>query len=399
MIKKIIGLAITASLLLGEETRQFKSVNDITSEERTELKAPLFNLLNSTAFPVFLKELEVTLKVGICGDELKDKALGFRTAMIEPYGYIETSNKPLFFPFAKLDLGGNIIKTEPARNNDVDEAGRTASYYTHFIYAPILGMLIKKQVKFLCISGGSLIIPVLSEFDPTKNNDLLSSKVFINMVIMMSPVTMVASILDCGATASYSMIKGYSTGDIGDDTTTWDSSSWQDSYQDPENKNTHATTMKDMKSKGLEKLAFIRNSLYMNLGCQGFFNVADAVDGIDPIMDASMLSYTVASKMHGASTISQIPLLQKTTEFPGYPSTLCKPLDYPLSGIESQTVLNIAYPLPGSGKEQGEIPLNLSSFKNVPQSKDSTVYVFWQRKDILAGAYHCKNKMDNGGNK
>lgn len=402
MKKIIIACSLIANLFAAETTsteKSYSSIDEIGTEDRTALKAPLQDIFSTTAWKIFLKEFEIGMKVGICGEKLTDKAFGFRTSMVEPFGYIETSIKPLYFPFAKLDLGGNILKTTPARANDVDEAGRTASYYTHFIYAPLLGMILKKFPKFLCISGGSLVIPVISEFDPTTNNDLLSSKVFIQMAAMVSPQAIVSSILDCGATASYSAIKGYSTGSLGDNTKSWDSVSWQESYEDPKEREEKFASANELKTKGLEKLAFIRNSMYFNVGCLGYFNIADAVDGGDPIADANMLAYAVSSKLHGASTISQVPLLQKFTEFPGYPSTLCKPIDYPLSGIKSQTVMNLAFPTTDGGKELGEVALNLSTFKNLLQGKDSTVYVFWQRRDILAGAYYCKNKMDNGGGK
>lgn len=142
--------------------------------------------------------------------------------------------------------------------------------------------------------------------------------------------------------------------------------------------------------------------MYYNLGCLGMHPVGGYSEGNDPVADASLLAYGALSKAHAATAITQIPIVRKQTEFgmellgdvvsasmPG--STLCKAKNFPLA-IETQYVLQRAYPTVADGKEFGETSMTLSTLANVP-GKDSVVDVLWLRRDYYAFAYWCKDSF------
>lgn len=387
----------------AETGKTYKDVSDISPEERTKLKAPLQNLFKSTAWDLFLQEFEINFDLGTCGEGM-DKAIGFRASMIEPVGYMETTKKPLYFPFADLDLGGSLIKSCPSRAGGLEESGRDECMYQHFIFAPIMGMIFKKKLKFVCFHQGNIALPILSEFDPTHLKDVYFYKMIPHILVMISPQAIVTSIINCAATMSYSLIKGYATNTKGDgENKEWNSDEWANQYEDPETRESNFESSSTFKRKGLEYLAFIRNSMYYNLGCLGMHPIGGYIEGTDPAMDANLLALGALSKAHAASALTQVPILRKQTEFglelssesldiKNIGSTLCKPKSFPLA-IETQYVMQRAYPTVDSGKEFGETAATLSTLANLPGSKDSFVYVLWLRRDYYAFAYYCKDSI------
>ena len=382
----------------AETGKTYKSVDDIADDEKTALQAPLFNLFKSTEWSLFVQEFEIKFDVGFCGDGL-DKALGFKAHMIEPIGYMETSKKPLFFPFAKLDLGGSMIKSCNSRSAAKNDGGRDECYWNHFVYAPIMDMIFKKKLKFVCFDEGSIALPLMSEFDPTHLKDVYNYKMIPHVMIMISPQAIISSILNCGATMGYSVIKGYATNTTGDSEAKFDSESWANSYEDPTQRYSNFKEQSALKEKGLEYLAFIRNTMYYNLGCLGMHPVGGYVDGIDPGADGVLLAYGALSKLHGASALLQIPVLKKTTEFgmelvtdipnaKSPTSTLCSAKSFFLP-IETQYVPQRSFPTVGSAKEMGETAATSTTLSNHPASKDAYVYTLWQRRDYYAFAYFC----------
>lgn len=386
----------------AETGKTYKSEADISPEDRTKLKAPLTdNLFKSTDWSLFLKEFEINWDVGFCGSGL-DLALGFRASMIEPLGYMEISKKPLHFPFADLDLGGNAIKSCSSRGGSEEEAARDECFYQHFVFAPIMGMIFKKKLKFVCFHQGNIALPIIAEFDPTHLIDIYNMKTIVHIIAMVSPQAIVSSIINCASTMAYSGIKGYATNSTGSSDQEWDSTSWANQYEDPNERYENFEDSSTFKRKGLESLAFIRNTMYYNLGCLGMHPVGGYSEGNDPVADASLLAYGALSKAHAATAITQIPIVRKQTEFgmellgdvvsasmPG--STLCKAKNFPLA-IETQYVLQRAYPTVADGKEFGETAMTLSTLANVP-GKDSVVDVLWLRRDYYAFAYWCKDSF------
>ncbi len=380
--------------------KTYKDVKDISSEERTKLKAPFKNLFKSTQWSLFLQEFEIKWKLGECGKGW-EKAWGFKAHLIEPIGYMEVSKKPLYFPFADLDLGGKTIKSCQSRADSREESTRDNCQYQHFIFAPIMGMIFKKSQKFICFHPGKMLIPVISEFLPNYLVDTMDMKLIPHILAMVSPQAIVSSIINCGATMGSSFIRGYATNQKGSSKKQFDSTEWAEGYTDPSTNITNNASSDSLVEKGLDKLTFIRNTMYYNLGCLGMHPVGGYIRGIDPGVDASLLAYGTISKLHGASALTQVPILQKQTNFgmqitdstktkskSKILNTMCAPRDFAIP-IESQYVVQRAYPTVGEAKEFGETPMTLTPFANVPGSKDNYVDILWMRRDYYAGAYKC----------
>ena len=388
----------------------------------TTLKAPLLNLFETTQWNLFVKEFELTLDFDWCckKDNPLTCAIGIKAHMIEPIGYMETTKKPLYFPFANLDLGGNIIKGGYQYEFTENGTPRDVVYDAHFIYVPIMGMLFKKTLSFVCFHDGDLIIPYLSEFDPTWKMDIYGMKMLPHMIFLFTPQGLVNSIVDCVATEIVNtMMLTYggnmdktkvSTGTVAptftkDTITTFD----------PSTKNKGNRIVGNYSSKLRDGLNGIRDSAYHVDGCNGFSPVGGYVSGHDVILDATLMFHGIMAMLHGASALSPVPFLSKQTNMfidntslpnpataatpeqaEAYQTkvnnakllnTMCTWKDYPLP-IPSQYVLQLAYPTTGSAKEVGASGLTVSTAKNLPASYGSAFSV-WVRRDYYAFAYFC----------
>lgn len=395
------------------EKKEYKSVDDVLEVNKTKLEAPLLNIFSSTDWEMFLQEFEIKAKIGFCKHSGTTN-MGFYAHMIEPIGYMETVKKPLEFPFAEFELGGNILKSCSSRDSSVESSTRDECYNQHFIYAPIMGMIFKKKLKFTCFHSGTVALPLLSEFVPSHTVDVYAYKMIPHMIAMFSPQALVSSVINCAATTAYSAITGYSKGVRGDtiygegeggteifENNSFGQDEWAEGYEEPDIKNTRYTEYNSLKEKGINSLAFIRNSMFYNIGCIGFSPVGGYVRGLDPGVDSVMLSYGTTALLHGFGAVTNIPLLQKQTEFgmemstgtgtslPG--STMCKPKNFAMP-IETQYVYQRAFPTVSGGKETGESGVATTTLANTPGSKDSFVNVFWERRDYFAFAYFCSDK-------
>jgi len=389
MKKKITALFLSISMLFGGVSLDKSVVGNtdinVPGTEKTKLKTPLFNLFSTTAWSLFLQEFEISLKIGFCGHGL-DKAIGFKAHMIEPIGYFENTKKPLYFPFADLDLGGNIMKSGHTRGTITSEGGRDEFVWSHFIYVPIMGMIFKKKIPIFCFASGDLALPLVNEFLPPYSKDLTYKEMIAPMITMFTPQGLLSSIIDCSATTVSNSMHGF--GDNYEDTT---------SDGQFETLETNQITKDDLDHKGEEYMNFIRNSMYYNVGCLGFTPVGGYIEGQDPGTDTELLLYQSVNLLHGASTLMPKPFLYKQVNFSGgtgkvsnakIVDTMCEPKKYPL-GIESQYVPQRAFPTVGDPHELGMTAIATTTAANVPGSKDSFVYVVWQRRDYYAFAYFC----------
>jgi len=212
-LKKTLSiLLISTSIVLAQITPDTGSIganeSSIPGETRTKLKTPLMNIFQTTDWTIFLKEFKIELKLGFCGEGL-DRAIGLKAHMIEPIGYFENNKKPLYFPFADLDLGGNIIKSGHTRATISSEGGRDEFVWSHFIYVPIMGMIFKKKIPIFCFSRGDLALPLINEFMPPYSKDLMFKNMIGPMVFMFTPQGLVSTVLNCAATEGSNAIHGY----------------------------------------------------------------------------------------------------------------------------------------------------------------------------------------------
>jgi len=387
-------------------------VSGLTREDvGKKLTPPINDLFGSTEWTLFLKEFEMSLDFGICckdGDSLSC-AIGFKASMIEPIGYMEATQKPLRFPFADLDLGGNIVKGGSLMQHSENTSSfRSVSADAHFIYLPIMGMIFKKSLKFVCFHKGDLLLPYMSEFDPTWKKDVYASKMIPHMVTAFTVNGLLSSIFDCLAVETANAINGFFGGDANMDPTQFSNYESAESFQtdgSPSNANrTNPTAAATVDSMNL-----IANTMYFIAGCSGFSPVGGYVDGEDVIQDVTLSFHGIQAMLHGVSALSPKPFLYKQTnagfQFSDFQKmntganpvdTMCIWKDFPLP-IPSQYVLQLAYPTVGSAKESGVTGAEVSTAKNVPGSQNSVAYVVWVRRDYYAFAYFCGE--DKSGDK
>jgi len=360
-------------------------------EAKAKLKAPIENIFNSTQWNLFLKEFEIYYQPKFCGQGL-DLAIGFKAHMIEPIGYFETTKDRFWFPFAKIKLGNSAPqKAGNPRPGSEDEGGRQSLVYAHFIYFPIMGIILKNKLPAFCFSGGSLDLPFISEFFPFWKRDMQFKNLVPQMLVMFTPEGLVSSLFDCIATEASASLRGYLSGDtvININETTGEEHIQTSNIQD----------QNSLMNRGLGYLNFVRNSLYFNLGCLSFSTIGGYVSGEDPIADSELLMYTVINLLHGASSVMPAPMLYKQTDFSISQSTQtrrratvtdtwCAPKPFPMA-IESQYVPQRVYPTVGKGHEWGQSTVTTTNFANVPGSHDDTVFLVWERRDYVMFAYQC----------
>jgi hypothetical protein len=389
------------------KTATSKDVSSLSSDQKTKLRNPIENFMKATQFSLFLKEFEMSLQYGFCGDDPLNMAIGFKAHMIEPIGYMEQSKKPFYFPFADITMKESILRFGASRTASVAEGQRDELTYNHFIVAPIMGMIFRKQMGFVCFRSPDISIPVLNELNPAYNIDLYGMKMIPQMMMMMSPQAILSTILDCGATMTSGLVRGYfskdNAGDISDMGEWAKNQNSRDPNKNPDDLKEKSTKESDI-SKKLSYLTFIRNTMYYNDGCLGMAPVGGYANGSDPGTDAQLIGYGTMANLSGMSKISgPFPTFQKQTEFgmnlpetssedkkSSLESTMCRPKDFYLP-IESQYLYQMVYPTVGSAVEQGATGLISTSFKNVPGAKDQFVFMLWERRDYYAFAYFCKS--------
>lgn len=379
-------------------------------------KPPIFNLFDVVEWSRLYKEFEIEMKIGFCGCGTEDDAgvdynfidcaIGLKASMIEPIGFFERTNKPLYFPFADIDLGGNVYQFNNPYKTGMDEEGdspRENTLFGHFIYFPILGIIFKKKLNFVCFHRGDLDIPYLSEFDPTYKQDYYYMKMIPQMVSMFSPDALLGTFFDCSATMIANAIQGYSD----------DKSQDLTSVQDGDISALEGTGVEQGTQSGgipddlLEYVNRIRNAIWFVDGCNGFSPIGGYQNGQDPITETTNDWYGIANILHGASALLPLAILEKQTnaQFGGEESkmqspeqlipSMCAPKKFPMI-IPTQYSNQLAYPLVGSGKEMGATGMEVSTGKNLPIAK-GYVFIPWIRRDYYAFAYFCPGADDETG--
>jgi len=406
--KRVFYLFLFFSVGLFADIHTYNSVSD--NNAKASLKAPLQDIFATHEMDLFLKEFKMTLHFGICcgnGERGNLSSLvtdltcriGFKAHMIEPIGYLESTQIPLYFPFANIRIKSNPIKGNTTFNTYEESAAtRGQNYPVHFIYFPLYGLIMGKKLKFVCFHSGDLNFPYLSEFDPTWKNDVYFSKMVPFNTIMFTPSGLFTNIFDCIASEVANVTHGYSS---------MDNSTFNQNFLDAAQGNYDSQSFnKDGDPSITESSAdMVRDTMYYSVGCMGFSTIGGYVQGNDPIADLSLLGHTIIGLLHSASALSPKEFLQKQTNAifnqnaipnsvppgsKGNLDTMCSPKRYPLP-IASQYVFQLAYPTVGGAKEIGIVPAEYSTMKNRPGGAGSAVYVVWERRDYYAFAYVCPN--------
>jgi len=420
-MKKILKIIILSTISISPVLSETQTLDPGNMQKAIY---PLLNIIKTTQWDLFMTEFEMKADWGTCGKGFK-KAIGFKAHMIEPIGYFETSQRRLDFLFAgfKIDEGdanevdtgtdygdktmlSSIDRFMSARDDGEGSNGRGNSVWSHFIYAPIFGLLFKKKLKFLCLSNGDIALPLLSEFFPPYTNDVVYINMIAPMAIMFSPQGLISSILNCGSTMAVNTMHGFVSGVNGEmeasaelNTFIDDTNALDPNNQDAKaNKNPHSGFMDSTENF----LNGIRNTMYWNVGCLGFAPVGGYVPGADPGGDNELIGYGMMNLLHGASSILPKPILGKQTNFlmSGIPKaangasisaldSMCKPRTFPMM-IESQYYFQRAgIPTTGDAHVTGASTAVTTVAANTPTSADGWVNVVWMARDYYAFAYQC----------
>jgi len=417
IVKKLfLSLLLVATLSFAEEETipdisydELNSAFTDPSSQEVMLHPMSENLIGSTAWFLIMSELEMTLELGPC-----NPIPGLKSHMIEPIGYLERVSSPLNFPFMGFQIEANPVKfgdTHETGGETGGESQRTQTAQAHFIYVPVIGMLMKKTMAFWCLHNGPIALPYLSEFDPTYKQDFLYLKMIPQMAAMLSPDVIVSSIIDCMATETAAALYGFSVEVAPPEGATpnsavedYDQQNFED--QAAANGESGESFVNSVKADTREIANTIRNSMYYIDGCNGFTAVGGYQDGGDPITDTHGEWHQMSVLLRGASAMSQTSFLDKQSEFafngpaeghlPTPVSSWCGPKEFPMP-VPSETVLQEAYPVVGKPHEMGQTGIAVSTAKNLPAS-EGTVMVVWQRRDYAAFGYACPGMLTRDSN-
>jgi len=419
----LIGLMLSSNILYAKGTQDKTQTLPIdvdmataSAEEKNadanKGKAPLFDLFNTTQWNLFITEFEIEMEIGFCGcgdvdgeftKITLDCAGGLKAKMIEPLGYFERSNKPLYFPFADIDLDGNIFQfNNPyyTGQEDQGDSPRENTLFAHFIFFPIFGIIFKKKLNFVCFHKGDLAIPYISEFDPTSKQDYSYMKMVPQMIAMFSPDGLLSTFFDCAATMVVDAVRGYSSSEKFTQLKNLQTGNADSTY-------TPGTQYGDTTQSIIDFSDKIRNALWFVDGCNGFSPIGQYENGQDPLTETTNSFYGVANILHGASAILKIALLDKQTNanFNGFETqmqkpqkllnSMCRPQPFPMI-IPTQYALQLAYPTVGDAHETGASGVEVSTAKNI-QVGSGYVFIPWMRRDYYAFAYFCPGSSSSDG--
>lgn len=415
---KIFLILLISLQLFGAATEALPVIErDETSsafKEHATPKVPVLRLFETVAWYLIMTEIEITLDAGQCG-----LIPGFRTSSIDLFMINERVNKPLHFPFIDLSMDANPIKANTSRETGANggDTPKVQNTNSHAIYMPILGIIFKKQLDFLCLSNGEIALPYLSEFDLTYKHDYMYMKMIPHMLAMFTPSGIMTGLLDQLATMGSETVRGFKSENS---TPMVQSTGASDSidYENAINQNSlnimvqgtaagedyNSTTSKFTKAS-LKVFDSIRNGIYFASGAE-MSPIGGYQDGNDPVAESHADFHAVGNILHGASALLPIAVFKKTTEFhmkemsgnentPSIISSMCAPKDFPMM-IPSQYVMQLSYPWVGSPHELGQIPVAVSTGKGFPGAKGVVNYV-WSRREFYAFAYACpgQNAREN----
>ena len=395
---------VDASGTVSETTNSYDANGNPSSTQLSPngysaLKAPLQNIFETTEWNLLLSEFEITLDVGNCGI-----MPGVKAKMIEPIGYYEESNRAMYFPFADIAIESNVLKTNSQYTESTASAYlRTKVTHSHFVYAPIFGLIFKKELPFFCFHPGPVAVYYMSEFDPSYKQDILGMQMIPQMIAMFSPTTLLLTVVDCMSTElvqlTYNNKDNYSLSGYEDDirmglTDEGESIGRDNAGVSPDGSE---STMKKFKSGSRHYLDSIRDSIYFVNGCNGFNPVGGYKEGNRPITDAHLGWAGNKSLLMTASALSQFPLLRKTTELSfisqpstisGIPNTMCEPKNFALAYPSDNMVQLAGYPTTQSAREEGS-SINADTAANSVGAQ-GTAHMVWKRRHYYAFAYTCK---------
>jgi conjugal transfer pilus assembly protein TraU len=290
---------------------------------------------------------KLKFKFELCSCDIEDTgelAAGFKMRMVEPIGFLETSNTPWDFVGLGMKEDKSFLRKQGV-SRDTDSAGNFK--HAHFIIFPPLGWTIGLVQDYICFERGNIFnLAYLSEVIPSYNNDIIGlmeeSAKPISKIWFANPVAELACSADC-VTSS---------------------------------------------------LGYPSNSLYWCDGCRGSVTASDtgfARTG-RPYEDAESIIFRVLNRMHlyGGMLKTKESFFAYNPAGSNLKSTLCKARYFPVI-IKDQYYIQMAKKDKSWDAEPfGKIRFHYD-FKSTVKDEDSNFFWLWRERDMCAGAMKCRS--------
>jgi hypothetical protein len=431
-MKLFLKLILTTSFLFKLAsaepigTTNNADANAFSNKAYTKLKTPIHDLITTTEWTRFMKEFEVTMETTFCSDNLLALVgstqntgglmpVGLNSHMIEPLGYIESTRKPFYFPSFDISIKSNakFDGTSYVYDESLESSSfRSVSTDAHFIKAPLMGIIFKKKIKFLCFTKPEITFPFLSEFYPGWKKDKFESKLMLAYTNMMTPQGMLTGILEIIAIEVANAKRGNtnteeidldtiaaSPSDIHDQNAQtangdiYENDDWESGDGHQESQVGNQAQEEEFESQTMKYIESVFNTIIFMYGTN-FVTIGGYTDGVDPVSEGQELAWTMVNKMAVAGTVGGIFKQTNRDTNGGLNAgnnvvsydTMCRPRYYPI-GIQSQYCYQQTYPVTGSCKEGGVMGIHHTG-KYRP-SAEGVSYLIWSRRDYAAMAYKC----------
>ena len=305
----------------------------------------VFNFYNNLDWSFFFDKLEFKFDVCQCDiEDMGEFAAGFKVKMVEPIGFVETSNTPWHF----VGLGIKMDKSFLRKQGISRDADNNMNFrHAHFVIFPPLGWSIGLVQDYLCFErGGIFNLAYLSEVIPSYNNDVIAlieeTAKPISKVWFANPVAELACAVDCASSS----------------------------------------------------IGIPLNSLYWCDGCRGSVGAGDTgwAGSSNPHEAAESVAFRVINRMHAYGGM----LKTKESFFAYNPagsslkSTYCKARYFPLI-IKDQYYIQLAKEDKSWDAEVfGKIRFHYD-FKSTVTDEDANFFWLWRERDMCAGAMKCRS--------
>lgn len=305
----------------------------------------VYNFYENLDWSFFFDKLK--FKFDVCHCSLKNTgafAAGFKMEMVEPIGFIETSNTPWDFVGLGLKMDKSFLRKQ-GMSRDTENGMNFR--FAHFVIFPPLGWSIGLVQDYICFERGTIFnLAYLSEVIPSYNNDVIAlaeeSIKPASKIWFANPVAELACGADCAASS----------------------------------------------------LGYPMNSLYWCDGCRGSVGAGDTgwSASSNPYEEAEKVAFGVLNRMHfyGGMLKTKESFFAYNPAGSNLKSTLCQARYFPLI-IKDQYYLQLAKGDKSWDAEPfGKIRFHYD-FKSTPTDEDSNFFWLWRVKDMCAGAMKCRS--------
>lgn len=294
----------------------------------------------------FFDKLEVDFDICKCEIENANQWLaGFKTTIVEPIGFVESSNIPWHFVGLDVKSDKSLTRKQGISRDDKSEA---TFRHAHFVIFPILGYTLGLVQDFFCFERANIFnMAYLSEVIPTHNNDVLAlieeTGKLASKIWFANPVAEIACAADCASST----------------------------------------------------VGYPINSLYWCDGCRGSVSAGDTgfnKSGGKPYEDSESIIFRLINRMHLYGGM----LKTKESTFAYNPgganlkSSLCGARYFPVI-IKDQYYLQLAKgDKSWDAKNFGALRFHYD-FKSEPKDEDAVFFWLWRERDFCSGGGVCRS--------